>query len=301
MPTPQARIIASEKISDEIIKKRLLIIYKRQFEKLKEDLLDRLNKYSAFRIDGKTLWGGGENPAIAAGAIAKAMKDLQGLFSKLTKEVPGAIDGRLDAAFLEQADAWLKTMAGKAPAWVKQTTPNLANEWAGYLRKSSLVEQKLLEGAYAEGGIHSIHARLYEKTRAVLTENLASGRSYNEIIAEVEKRVWGIDVAATGIVDQGALSWVKRLLRTEFQYAHNLARYEVGKSDSRIEGCYVYLENTACDLCQDELGGKPGETVLLLWADIGGEENIPPANTHPNCHCSFVGYAWVKPDIDLAA
>ena len=283
MPTPEARILASEQVTQAIIRYRLLGIYATQYNRFKADLLSRLR----IKNLGKA-WGGAENPAFYARGIRDSMKWLEKEicshgFAKSTVE---SIGGMMDNAFIKENDAFLKLQAGAAPDWVKAATPDLYAQFKTYLTKGSLVESKLLEGAYWKGGISSEHAKLYERTRRYLQLNLKSRKNTVEILTDIEKNVWNIDYAKEG-ANPRALRWIKRLIRTEYQYAHNSARHDVARGDKRIIGYEIILAPGACDICVLEYGDGP-----YLYAKDG--EKCPPSESHPNCHCTMGAFVWAR-------
>ena len=284
MPTPRERLLASEQVTDKIIRERLLEAYREIFERYKKDLKSRLDRYHVGAV-----WGGSDNPAIKAAMLDKLLVGLQKRMGELDTAFFKAMDGKLDESFLRGADRFIEHMAQKAPAWVGASAP-LADKWKAYIRKGTLVEQKLLEGAYKAGGIHSQHALLFEKTRAVLHANLNSGRSYWEIFTDIEKRVWGLDYTKTG-ANQGVMAWIKRLIRTEYQQAHNSARFDRAQAEPGIIGFTLLLDPQACPVCISAYGArnyffdrKHGPTM--------SESEIPPSGSHPNCHCTYGGDIW---------
>ena len=129
------------------------------------------------------------------------------------------------------------------------------------------------------------HAALLDRTRRFLHEGLQSGRNFNELSMILEREVWGVQWEVTG-THKGVLAAAKRLIRTEYQHAHNLERYNVGKDDPRVKKYEIQMDPTACPECQAAYGQR-------FFTYGGDEPPMPPL--HPNCHCSLVGFVYEKP------
>lgn len=286
MPTPADRILASEAVSEEIIRTRLFEIYRHQFVLLEKDLTARLKAVSK----GLVGWGG-DSPAAQERALRGAIKSLKKrmLSTGLVNEVLAGTDG-IDKTFIKASDTWVNAAAAAAPQWVKTSVPDLAKQYRSYIDQGSLIEKKLREGAYKQGGIYSQHARCFEKTRAVLQRNLHAGKNYLHTMKDLETNVWGVDLKSlTAKHRKGVVASMKRLIRTEYQYAHNSSRQDLGQANPYVIGYYITLDGGACEVCE----GLYGKRKFLYAED---EVYVPPSESHPNCFTGDTVIGTLNPE-----
>ena len=309
MTTPQERIIASERIASFVTKTDLLPVYQAHFDRFANDLIDRMGRKSL-----GLPFGGGENNDRTIAALKKSLEDLLEDVPGLTTDALNSFDGDIDDFFIRDTKRWVavnqKSLVPSGISTVpsfKGFNPDMSERWSAYLKHGTLVETKLAAGAYAKGGINSVHARNYEKTARVLTESLGSGKTTQEVMIELEKQVWGLDFtkfSPDSKIRRGMTSWSKRLLRTEYQESVNEQRREVGNQDPDIIGERWTLEPSACPVCTDlfsralGIDVRAGQTVEFIYGE--NELVMTPMMTHPNCHCSFTSYIWEVPKIDLS-
>lgn len=318
MPTPLERLLDSDYQSQKILRDHLVGIYKLQHKNFIRELRRRLKK-TVLLPDGT--WSG---PAMARtriliNSLRKLEKELQAIAPTIAAQVRP-----LDALVNKNTLQWFDHLAAKAAKGVaegvieaKRATSaiQLAKTFRASLAEGSYVETKILEGAYkslADRGQQSIkrtlqsltrgndieakvyqrlvgkkgaHDLLLQRMRTFLNEGMQSGRNFNELAMILEKEIWGVDWKATG-TDKGVISTAKRLIRTEYQRAHNLRRYDVGVKDPNAVGYVMALDPEHCEWCGETYGQK-----RFMY----GKNEPPLAPLHPNCHCSIVDYIFKKP------
>jgi len=313
MPTPTDRLLDSNYQTQKIIRDHLVDVYREQYKRFYRELHRRL-LHTVLLPDG-TYTG----PESARTSILDvSMRRLQRELFKLSPTV-AAQTRPLDALVDENTRAWLDKVAKKAPPWVAASSATLATEFKATLEVGTLVEKKILEGSYQSlarrGKVQSVkrslqalrkgndiearvfrnlaynphgaHAALLDRTRRFLHEGLQSGRNFNELAMILEREIWGVDFAATG-THKGVLSAAKRLIVTEYQHAHNLERYNVGKNDPRVKKYEIQMDSGACPECVAAYAKR-------FFTYGGDEPPLPPK--HPRCHCSLVDFGWEKPAI----
>ncbi len=315
MPTPTARLLDSDVQTQTIIRDHLVKIYQAQYKKFYSELHKRL-RHTVLLPDGT--WTG---PASSrTRVLIQSMKKLKKELTALAPTV-AAQTRPLDALVDRNTRAWLAAEAKKAPGYVATAgAASLAKDFSATLAATK-VEEKIVAGAYKSlasrkqqslkrslqaletgGDVEArvyrgligkkgAHAELLERTRHLLHGGMQSGRNFNDLAFDLERNVWGVDFKRTG-THKGVLSAAKRLLRTEYQHAHNAQRYAIGEADPRATGYYISMDPTACPECVSEYSQRR--------FTYGKDEPSPPP-LHPNCHCSVTGLIFAKPKIRAVA
>lgn len=307
MPLPTYRRTATQTAKD------LAATYGLISDRMLEDFRSRVMK------SGGHEWiTGGNVDALAnynyAAEINASLKSMAIDLEATAPEIAAHLADQIRATISPQMDSFLERVLSGAPAGYVRPALRLVEMAPSYIRKGSLLDEKIYQIMQFRKGPPPIHHVLLERTRAEMQAMIGSGKSWADLVLGVQENCFGVSWRTEGthpalpdkmgrIADpdygkrrgystpdnpRGVLSDVERLVRTELREqdsAEKSAIIETWRDEGLAIGYRIAFSDGACDRCIEAFGD--GE---IYYADVGDGGPLPPA--HPNCDCLVVGVIW---------